>query len=54
MIWVKWILSYLFDCVHPNTTWPHRAANRDAARPHAPARKDQGPHSIPEMSPHRW
>ena len=24
MIWVKWILAYLFDCVHPNTAWPHR------------------------------
>lgn len=24
MIWLKWILAYLFHCVHPNTTWPHR------------------------------
>ncbi len=21
---LKWILAYLFDCVHPHTTWPHR------------------------------
>jgi hypothetical protein len=24
MQWGKWILDYLFDCVHPHTTWPHR------------------------------
>jgi hypothetical protein len=24
MRWLKWILAYLFDCVHPHTTWPHR------------------------------
>jgi hypothetical protein len=24
MSWLKWILAYLFDCVHPQTTWPHR------------------------------
>jgi hypothetical protein len=24
MSWPKWILAYLFDCVHPHTTWPHR------------------------------
>ena len=24
MNWLKWILAYLFDCVHPHTTWPHR------------------------------
>ena len=24
MSWLKWILAYLFDCVHPHTTWPHR------------------------------
>ena len=24
MSWVHWILAYLFDCVHPHTTWPHR------------------------------
>ena len=24
MIWLKLVLAYLFDCVHPNTTWPHR------------------------------
>jgi hypothetical protein len=22
MRWLKWILAYLFDCVHPHTTWP--------------------------------
>jgi hypothetical protein len=21
---LKWILAYLFDCVHPHTTWPHQ------------------------------
>ena len=20
--WTKWIVAYLFDCVHPHTTWP--------------------------------
>jgi hypothetical protein len=24
MSWLKWILAYLFDCVHLHTTWPHR------------------------------
>ena len=24
MSWLKWILAYLFDCVHSHTTWPHR------------------------------
>jgi hypothetical protein len=24
MSWPSWILAYLFDCVHPHTTWPHR------------------------------
>ena len=24
MSWLRWILAYLFDCVHPHTTWPHR------------------------------
>jgi hypothetical protein len=24
MNWLRWILAYLFDCVHPHTTWPHR------------------------------
>jgi hypothetical protein len=24
MYWLKWIFAYLFDCVHPHTTWPHR------------------------------
>lgn len=22
MNWLSWILAYLFDCVHPHTTWP--------------------------------
>jgi hypothetical protein len=22
--WIKWILAYVFDCVHRHTTWPHR------------------------------
>ena len=26
MSWPKWILAYLFDCVHPHTTWPRRNA----------------------------
>ena len=26
MSWLKWILAYLFDCVHPHTTWPRRNA----------------------------
>ena len=21
---LKWILAYLFDCIHRHTTWPHR------------------------------
>jgi len=24
MSWLRWLLAYLFDCVHPHTTWPHR------------------------------
>jgi hypothetical protein len=24
MSWGNWILAYLFDCVHPHTTWPRR------------------------------
>jgi len=24
MSWLSWILAYLFDCVHPHTTWPRR------------------------------
>jgi hypothetical protein len=24
MSWLRWILAYLFDCVHPHTTWPRR------------------------------
>lgn len=24
MRWLKWILAYLFDCIHRHTTWPHR------------------------------
>lgn len=24
MKWIKWILAYVFDCVHRHTTWPHR------------------------------
>ena len=24
MRWPKWILAYLFDCIHRHTTWPHR------------------------------
>jgi hypothetical protein len=24
MSWLKWISAYLFDCTHPNTTWPRR------------------------------
>jgi hypothetical protein len=23
MKWMKWILAYVFDCVHPHTSWPH-------------------------------
>jgi hypothetical protein len=26
MGWLKWISAYLFDCVHPHTTWPRRNA----------------------------
>lgn len=22
MSWPKWILAYLFGCVHPHTSWP--------------------------------
>jgi hypothetical protein len=25
MSWLKWIFAYLFDCVHPHTTWPRRS-----------------------------
>lgn len=24
MKWIKWVLAYVFDCVHRRTTWPHR------------------------------
>lgn len=24
MTWAKWIVAYLFDCVHRHTTWPQR------------------------------
>jgi len=24
MKWIRWILAYVFDCVHSRTTWPHR------------------------------
>jgi hypothetical protein len=24
MNWLRWIVAYLFDCVHRHTTWPHR------------------------------
>jgi len=24
MSWLKWIVAYLFDCVHPHTSWPRR------------------------------
>ena len=24
MRWLKWILAYLFDCIHRHTMWPHR------------------------------
>jgi hypothetical protein len=27
MTWAKWILAYLFDCVHLKTTWPQRGHN---------------------------
>ena len=27
MRWAKWILAYLFDCVHVKTTWPQRGRN---------------------------
>jgi hypothetical protein len=27
MTWAKWILAYLFDCVHLKTTWPQRGRN---------------------------
>ena len=23
MRWLKWTFAYLFDCVHPHTSWPH-------------------------------
>jgi hypothetical protein len=23
MSWIRWILAYLFGCVHRHTTWPH-------------------------------
>jgi hypothetical protein len=25
MTWVKWIVAYIFDCAHRQTTWPHRS-----------------------------
>jgi hypothetical protein len=27
MTWAMWVLAYLFDCVHPKTTWPQRGRN---------------------------
>jgi hypothetical protein len=24
MRWIKWVLAFVFDCVHRRTTWPHR------------------------------
>lgn len=24
MKWIRWILAYVFDCVHRRITWPHR------------------------------
>lgn len=27
MTWAKWIFAYLFDCVHPKTSWPQRGRN---------------------------
>jgi hypothetical protein len=24
MRWLKWILAYMFDCIHRHTTWPRR------------------------------
>ena len=27
MTWARWILAYLFDCVHLKTTWPQRGRN---------------------------
>jgi hypothetical protein len=24
MRWLKWILAYLFGCIHCHITWPHR------------------------------
>jgi hypothetical protein len=24
MRWLKWVLAYLFDCIHRHTTWPQR------------------------------
>jgi hypothetical protein len=24
MRWLKWLLSFFFDCIHRHTTWPHR------------------------------
>jgi hypothetical protein len=26
--WIKWILAYVFDCVHRRTTWPRRDLRR--------------------------
>ena len=25
MTWAKWIVAYVFDCVHSHTTWPQRS-----------------------------
>jgi hypothetical protein len=27
MTWAKWIIAYLFDCVHLKITWPQRGRN---------------------------
>ena len=24
MRWLKWIWAFVFDCIHPRTTWPRR------------------------------
>ena len=30
MTWVKWILSYIFDCAHRRTSWPQRGRAGDS------------------------
>ncbi len=29
MTWVKWILTYVFDCAHRRTSWPQRGRAGD-------------------------